>query len=286
MKSSEAYSVRAVERAADVLDALAQSDRPQTLSSIAERAKLSLPTTFRLVRTLQQQGLVMPATEDGRFVLGFRVLELANALMRQLDIVGIARPLLNAIRDEVNETVSLAVRSGDYHVHAAQAEAAHPLRRVLDIGERVPLYAGCSGKLFLAAAADAEIEHYLTRTELLPLSDTTPTDPELLREQIALVRSRGFAESVNERGFGGAGIAAPVRAHDGRVVAALEIAGPITRFTPYAREQWIAFAMSNAAELSRSLGFRPDSDAEGAARTARRREEGSDVISVSLAGPV
>lgn len=269
-KTGDVYAVRAVERAASVLDALAEADRPQTLSSIAAHAGLSVPTTFRLLRTLLDSGLVMPHTDSGGYTLGFRLLELAHALTRQLDIVSIARPYLVAVRDRVNETTGLILRTGDYWAHAAHAEALQPVRRVMGIGETAPLYAGCSGKVFLAAASDAEVEDYLARARLVPLSPTTPTTADLLREQIALVRKQGFAESINERGAGGVGIAAPVRAHDGRVVASLEISGPADRYSAETRATWIEAAISAANQISAHLGFQP----LAVITTSRRRTRG------------
>jgi DNA-binding IclR family transcriptional regulator len=198
----------------------------------------------------------MPHADSGKYTLGFRLLELAHALTRQLDIVAIAQPFLASVRDQVNETTGLIVRTGDHWAHAAHAEALHPVRRVMEIGETAPLYAGCAGKVFLAAASDAEIDEYLGRTPLVPLSPTTPTDPDVLREQIATVRGQGFAESINERGAGGVGIAAPIRAHDGRVVAALEISGPAERFTAETRATWIEASIGAADRISAALGFR------------------------------
>jgi DNA-binding IclR family transcriptional regulator len=285
---SDAYGVRAVERAADVLEALAQADQPQSLSTIAARAGLSVPTTFRLLRTLEDRGLVMPHSESGKYTLGFRLLELAHALTGQLDIIAIARPFLTAVRDQVTETTGLLVRTGDHWAHAAHAEALHPVRRVMEIGETAPLYAGCAGKVFLAAASDEEIDGYLRRTPLVPLSPTTPTHPDTLREQIATVRAQGFAESVNERGAGGVGIAAPIRAHNGRVVAALEISGPAERYTAQSRITWITAAIGAADRISAALGFRPVfettspqgrilGNGNGVARATRRRDQPSPV---------
>jgi IclR family KDG regulon transcriptional repressor len=270
---SDAYRVRAVERAADVLAALAEADQPQTLSAIAARAQLSVPTTFRLVRTLQDRGLVMPNGDLGRYTLGFRVLELAHALTRQLDIITISRQFLVAVRDQVNETTGLTVRTGDHWAHAAHAEALHPVRRVMEIGETAPLYAGCAGKVFLAAATDAEIDAYLKRTTLLPLSPTTPTNARVLREQIATVRGQGFAESINERGAGGVGIAVPIRAHDGRVVAALEISGPADRYTAEDRARWIEAATEGARRISSALGFRLSTPMPGIAKRTRGQRD-------------
>jgi DNA-binding IclR family transcriptional regulator len=272
---TDAYGVRAVERAADVLGALAQADQPQTLSAVAARAGLSVPTTFRLLRTLQDRGLVMPNGKSGTYTLGFRVLELAHALTRQLDIIPIARPFLAAVRDQVTETAGLIVRTGDQWAHAAHAEALHPVRRVMEIGETAPLYAGCAGKVFLAAASDADIDEYLRRTPLVPLSPTTPTNPDTLREQIATVRSQGFAESINERGAGGVGIAAPIRTHDGRVVAALEISGPAERYTAETRATWIEAAISAADRISAALGFR--APVELASTQGRTRGNGNGI---------
>jgi DNA-binding IclR family transcriptional regulator len=252
----DGYSVRAVDRALDVLSAVADADSPQTIQQIAERAELSITTTFRLLRTLQQQGYVMPSPQDGRYVLGFRVLELAHALLRQVDVVGVARPFVMDLRNRIGETVCLAVRSGEYHVRALQAEGTQPLRRVLVIGERMPLYAGSVGKLFLAAASDREIEEYLGHTELVPFGEATPTDPATVWQQIGQVRERGYSESINERGHGGAGLATPIYGPDGRVVAALEISGPASRFTPEVRQAWIETGRETARAVSRALGYR------------------------------
>ena len=268
---NETYGVRAVERAADVLAALAEVDQPQTLSAIAARAELSIATTFRLVRTLQDRGLVMPKGELGRYTLGFRVLELAHALALQLDVIAISRPFLAAVRDEVNETTGLTVRSGDHWAHAAHVEAYQPVRRVMEIGERAPLYAGCPGKVLLGAASDADIEAYLERTTFVAFSPATPTSASVLREQIAAVRAQGFAESVNERGFGGAGVAAPIRAHDGQVVAALEISGPADRYTAETRARWIKAAVQGAQRISSALGFRASTETSQIER--RRRSQ-------------
>src|SRR5918998_6274478 len=86
----EPYGIRAVDRAVSVLGAIAAADRPRTLTEIAGDAGLSVPTTFRFLRTLQASGLVMAQPGgDGRYTLGVRILDLAQALLRQLDLVGI-----------------------------------------------------------------------------------------------------------------------------------------------------------------------------------------------------
>jgi DNA-binding IclR family transcriptional regulator len=248
------YGVRAVERAVGVLAVLVDSSTPLSLTMIASRGGLSVPTTFRLLKTLEAQRLVA-TDEHGRYGLGSRVLELGHAYVRQLDIVVVARPFLVRARDRVDETVVLGVRSGDAWVAVASVEATQPFRRVMPPGETTPLYASGTGKLLLAAESDAEIEAYVARTQFEPFSATTVIDAEVLRSQIAEIRACGYACSVNERGAGGVGVSAPIRAHDGRTVAGLLIAAPASRVTPEVRAACIEAAVEAARGVSAALGF-------------------------------
>lgn len=253
MKTSE-YGVRAVERAVGLLDVLAASPTPLSLTVIATRAGLSVPTTYRLLWTLGTQRLVA-IDPHGRYTLGARVLELGHAFVQQLDIVAVARPFLVRARDRVDETTVLGVRSGDAWVAVASVEATQPFRRVMPPGETTPLYASGTGKLLLAGESDAEIEAYIARTRFEPFSATTVIDADVLRAQIAEIRACGYACSVNERGAGGVGVSAPIRAHDGRTVAGLLIAAPASRFTPEVRAACIDAAADAARGVSAALGF-------------------------------
>jgi DNA-binding IclR family transcriptional regulator len=255
LKKDPEYTVRAVERVVQVLVALSQTDSALPLSAIAARTGLTVWTTLRLLRTLQDHGLVICHPTSRCYTLGFRLLEFGQAVQRQVDVVRIARPFLSAVRNEINETISLVVRSGDFSVNVAQADSSHPLRRVKVIGEPSPLYVGASGKVFLAAGTPEALEAYLARTNLVPLSPNTLTEPRLLREQVEQARALGYAVSINERGAGGVGIAAPVYDHEGQVVAAVDVAGPLSRLTPETRERWVQATVTTARDLSAALGF-------------------------------
>lgn len=250
----DVYGVRAVERAIGVLAALAASETPRTLTQIAARVGLSLPTTFRLLRTLQGQRLAS-IDETGRYTLGARTLEFSHAYLRQLDIIAIARPFLVAARDRVNETVGLAVRSGDNWVPITSVQANQSIRRVMQPGEPTPLYASGIGKLLLSGETEAEIEAYIARTNLVPFSATTVVDPDVLRAQIREIRARGHSVSVNQRGAGGVGISAPIFDHDGRIVAAMTIGAPVSRYSPAIEEACIAAAREAARGISAALGY-------------------------------
>lgn len=253
----EPYGIRAVDRAVTVLGAIAASDRPRTLTEVAADAGLSVPTTFRFLRTLQAAGLVMSQPgSDGRYTLGVRILDFAHALLRQLDIVAIARPFLLAARDRVDETICLPVRNGDAWVALDVVEPMQPVRQVINRGEGSPLYASGAGKVLLSGEPDEEVEAYIARTPLIPFSAATVTDPDVLRAEVRAIRARGYWTTINERGTGGAAACAPVRAHDGRCIAVVLIAPPASRFDDRLRDACVEAAIDAARGISEALLYR------------------------------
>src|SRR4051812_44962214 len=121
MKTSDLYGIRAVERAFLVLRVLRDASGPCSLPSIASASGLSVTTTYRLLRTLESEGVV--ETHDQGYTLGVGVLELADAFSRQQDVIRVARPYLASLRDELNETCGLGVRSGDSWVTVAHMDS-------------------------------------------------------------------------------------------------------------------------------------------------------------------
>lgn len=198
----------------------------------------------------------MPSPDGNGYTLGFRILELAHALQRQLDIVSIARPYMMQARDAMNETVGLVVRSGDFWVPIASVEATQSVRRVINLGEQVPLYADSAGRTLLSGMTDDEIEDYVSRTPLRPYSASTVVDASTLRARIAEVRRAGVTFSINERGAGGAGVAAPVWSHDGRMLAVITAAAPASRFDQALRNLAVKVIAETAGAVSQSLGYR------------------------------
>lgn len=255
MNDSNDYSIRAVERAGSVLKALAAADGPLALPAVAAAIDLNRPTTFRLLRTLEGLGFVH--ADHGRYTLGLGILDLAQALTRQLDVVAVTRPFLVGLRNELDETCGLAIRSGDFYVSITVIEALQSVRRVVPVGAHRPLYASSTGKMLLAYDDAAEFEAYIARTELIPFSPTTTTDPDQLRAELREVRERGACWGVNGRGDGGASVSFPVHRHDGRLAATAFIVCPASRFTDELRERYLDAGARAASRMSGALGYRP-----------------------------
>jgi DNA-binding IclR family transcriptional regulator len=252
------YSVRAVERALTVMSVLGNTRNPLTLTEIAAQAGLNTATTFRLLWTLQKEGMVL-SLDDGKYRLGYRVLQWTEAVLKQTDVLVVSRPVLDSVRDQVDESTGLAVPAGHEWVRVAWAEPSHTIRPVMSVGERSSLLRGPTGRVFMAAFSDEELSAFFQRFidgELtVPVNARLPFDPESIRRDVQHVRDFGFGEVVHVDYPHTATIGAPVWNHDGVVVAALSITGPSGRYTPQARRQWVTTALEAAREISTRLGF-------------------------------
>lgn len=254
MSEANEYGIRAVERAGAVLRALAAADGPSALPAVANAARLSRPTTFRLLRTLESLGFV--ASVHSRYTLGIGILELAHSLTQQLDVAAIARPFLTELRNELDETCGLSIRSGDFCVPIVVIEALQSVRRVVPVGAHLALYAGSTGKVLLALDDELDLDAYLARTELVPFSSTTTTDPDALRSELQTIREQGVSWGINGRGDSGASVSFPIFRYDGHLVAATSIVCPSSRFNDELRDRCLKAGLRVSRQISEALGYR------------------------------
>lgn len=226
------YRVTAVERAIDLLQAFTPRTPDLALSQIAARTGLHRATALRLLMVLAQRGLIDRDANTGRYRLGLELIVLAETAKNQTGLVARALPAMRQIHERLNETIFLSIRSGDQRVNIEQIVGLQELRRVASIGEAKPLYVGAASKVLLAAMPDAWINSYLQRTALAPHTAWTIVDRGRLLDEIARVRSSGFACAEREGDAQTVGAAAPLRDALGVVVAALAISVPYARYSP------------------------------------------------------
>lgn len=238
------------------------------LAEIVQAVRLPKTTVFRVLSSLVERGFCQWDAQAGKYSLGFELLRLADIRRRQSNVHDVALPVMREIRNEVNETVILSVRSGDSRVHIDFVEGLHPMRRMADLGVHAPLYAGAASKVLLAGMEDDQIEAYLKRTKLTAFQESTITDPAVLWREIRLVRKRGFAESKGELFPGGGALAAPIKDYSGATVAVMDILTPAHRYTAAHRDSCIVLLLEGAQRASERLGYRTQGPVAPAARRA------------------
>ncbi|MVO99769.1 MULTISPECIES: IclR family transcriptional regulator [Paenibacillus] len=217
-------TVRAVERALDIL--LCYTDATElTLTEISTRVSLHKSTVYRLLASLEAKGFLIREPEGDKYRLGFSIWEL-SAHMSQGDDPGmVLLPEMERLRDQVNETISLYVLSGQERVRVQAVQSNHAIRRVAPIGVRMPLYVGASSKILLAFGEAQVQQQVMMDAELAGIHRDT------FLHQLHETQKAGYATSVEEREPGAAALSAPVFNRAGKLVAALAVSGPSNRLT-------------------------------------------------------
>lgn len=215
------HRVPAVDRALDVLGALEAARGPLSLREMTEALEIPKSTVYRILNSLETGGVVV-RLEGGSYVLGPRLLRLAQAVGQGFDLVSLAKPLMDELARQQGVTVKLSVLDADTALVVAASIAPATFSVTTQVGSRFPLHAGAASKV-LAAWMDArQLEKQLpARLErFTPATLTRRTD---LMHALVTVRAQGHARDEEEHTAGVKAIAVPVFDASGACVAALSI---------------------------------------------------------------
>jgi IclR family transcriptional regulator, KDG regulon repressor len=244
---------RSVLKALDVLETLVAAPGPMSLTEIANAVDRPLPTVHRLLRTLELRDYV--ESLHGRYRLTLKLFDLGTTVVSRIDIVAESRPRVEALCQELNETINVSVRSGASAVYVLKVESPRSVRLISQLGMHVPLHCTAMGKVLLAFLDDAQRAELLASVDLSPRTDRTIVDRNALESQLATVVERGWAVDDQEFDYGLICVAAPIFDHTGRVTAAISAAAPDARM-PDERVPAVGSSVAvAAADISRRLGF-------------------------------
>lgn len=211
-------------RTARILQAFSQDQPVLTISAIAHRAELPLPTASRLVAELVAHGFL--SRDDDRGVrIGVRLWELVTRASPTLSLRDAAMPFMEGVHDVVGHHVQLGVLDGDDVLFLERLSTPSAVINYTRIAGRLPLHASSSGLVLLAHGPAALRERVLSGP-LTVYTPHTPATPARVRAALAEVRQQGYALCPGYFHEDALGIAAPIRGGDGAVVATLAVIVP------------------------------------------------------------
>lgn len=239
----------AVDRSADLLVRVLESEEPVALTDLAHAAGLPKSTASRLVSALERRGLIEQSGKRGKLRPGPAILRVAERGMLERNLIELARSSLDLLAEETGETINLALPARHGVEHVAQVDSRHFLGAGQWVGRSVEYHCTANGKVFLAFGRATLPAQPLTRH-----TEHTITDPQRLRRELEAVRRNGFAQAIDELELGLAAVAAPVRGVHGDVIAALSISGPTLRMTAGRIAELEPLLIGEGLALSRRLG--------------------------------
>lgn len=246
--------VQVIAKTGAILDQLAD-EAGLSVADIADRVDEPRPSVHRLLASLQQLGFV-EASGRGRYRLGFELVRLGARAVDHLHLRGPARPALERLRAETEETVVLCVQRGFWAVgldclEGRWTQVSAPLGR----GGRLPLHVGAAPLALLAFGDDAALDAYLRDGPLTTYTGRTATEPEQIRARCAKAKAEGHTVSDGDVIDGIAGVGAPVRDDTGGVCASISVSGPSPSLVGDRLTRTADCVMVCAAEISAVLGF-------------------------------
>lgn len=244
-----------VTNALRVLKSYDAHHREWGVSDMARHLNIGKSTAHRLLATMAEERILERDPDSGRYRLGLAVFDLVGAVSSRYDLHEAVMTPMSELRQRSGETVQVAVLDGRQVVYIERLDSPNTLRMFLEVGRRNHAHSTATGKVLLAFLSDTELTKTLIGWDLQKLTPHTITDHKKLRAALRQVRDRGYSENWNESEIGVVSIGAPIHGRDGRVVAALSIAGPFERLEPYRRE-FAHATMETAAKASRRLGYR------------------------------
>jgi IclR family pca regulon transcriptional regulator len=259
------YYVEALGRGLALLDCFIDQPGPHSLIELSRRAGLGMPTTLRLIRTLEEAGYVRQDPDTRRYRLSWKMLQLQDVTASILDYADVARPHLEDLAATLGEDTGMAVLDDSEVRHVMRVSSSRIISANVRPGSLYPPHATAMGKVLLAGLEPAVVREMAARRPFKRFTSTTVATLDELLEQLRTVAEQGFASSNEEWEPGLRSIAAPVHARDGRVVAAVCVIVVRPAITTRVLErEFLPALLRTARAISAELGYSSCRDARAA----------------------
>ena len=250
---TEIVGTQSIARAMELLRTVAEGPaNGVTLAEAAEATGLHRATAHRVLAALTRERLVEQDAAH-RYHPGVELWIMGEAAARRFDIRDLARPALERIASDTEDTVYLSVRSGPEAICLACCEGAFPIRTLsLKVGDRRPLGVGSGSLALLSFLPPAEREDVLASSGP-QLARYARFSSAVLRRLVDQTRARGYSFVAGTIISGMSAFGVPVLDPDGHALAALSVAAIDARMTSSRRAKLVRLVQAQAAALAARL---------------------------------
>ncbi|MGE5550211.1 MAG: IclR family transcriptional regulator [Bacteroidota bacterium] len=246
--------IQSVERAVRILDLIAEKG-PMSVSGVAHSLALSRSVAHRFLLTLEQERFLARNRDGKSYRLGTKLFQLGHIALEGMDLRETARPFIEQLCDRASETVHLGVSTEDGVIYIDKIEPDQTIRMFSQLGRLAPSHCTGIGKVLMAYWPAAKVNAYIARG-LPSFTVHTITDGETLRAELSSIAERGWSFDNEEHEKGIKCVAAPVRDHEGEVIAAVSVAALSMRTDDDRLDEIRRLVCATAASISERMGYR------------------------------
>lgn len=248
-------TVQSIDRALLLLEIVAEHDGI-SLTELTKLSTLNKTTVHRLLATLVANGYVEQNPKTGHYGLTFKLFQLGNKKIEKVDSLRVARRIISDLSNKIGETVHLVVEDNKEVVYIDKFEPTNVSFRMHSrVGKRAPMYCTAVGKALLAHYPDETIKKIWDETDIKALTPKTITDYSTFIEEIAKIRSLGYAIDDEENEMGIYCISSVFYNHLGKIEGAISISIPMARIISNTPEYYIEKVLESCQKISQLLGW-------------------------------
>ena len=255
MRASKTPSVPALQRGLAILERIARSRRGLTFAQLTRYFDFPKSSVHTLVITLEREGYLQREESTGRYVTGLKLVHIAGMTLDSVVLRERATPQLRALVADTGMTAHLAVLDRDEVTIVAKVDRPGIHRIATWVGKRMDAHCTSLGKCLIAHVPEEDVDRLIADRGLLRHNEYTIVSPSRLKQELARVRSLGYALDDQEEELGGRCIGAPVCNREGRVVAAVSVAGNTERITAETIDTIATRVRQTALAISHVLGY-------------------------------
>jgi DNA-binding IclR family transcriptional regulator len=213
------YQAPIIKKAFSIMDAVSQSTQGLRISEISSRLDISKSTVHGITAALEDVGAILRDSVSKRYTIGLTLMTLGKAAYERIDFKNIARPIMEDLMEQCQESVFLGARNGESVTVIDIIESRKDFKISSPIGTTLPLMAGAVGKLFLSQMDSHDLKKYLHANPLVRYTANTIIDSDLYAKELEKVRQSGIATDDEEYLSGVRAVAAPIKKYGAHIPA-------------------------------------------------------------------
>jgi len=255
MRDIKMEPIRSVERIISILNCFGFERSELVIEDIVKETGLPKPTVYRMLWTLEKNGLIHYDAKENMYRLGHKFLEYGGIVLKKLDILKESESILTELHSRTGHTILLAAKQKNQMQYLLTLESDDDFQPRSYVGRSRVLHYGALGISILAYMERGEVEQLLEEEPLEQRTPNTLVDKELFLKRLDQVRQDGYYVDVDETFVGFTAISAPLFGSGGNILGAIGVAGPSFKMEGEDRSKIVAWTVEAATNISRRLGY-------------------------------